>query len=179
MNTKQAMQRAKQYIQAKEYDKARQILAKVKHPTARQWEAKLDEVAPRRGRVQDVLAVILWSVAGVVVLYLGYVAWAIFFTDPIGYEIRVESDLSRLCREVYRDDVEGTSYQDDIFAACRIAVDGQATGRYETELRYCYEQTQKGELEAQFEQCLIDNEYVMPYPAFTDARATATARAGT
>jgi hypothetical protein len=179
MNTKQAMQRAKHYIKNKQYDKARRILAKVDHPTARKWESKLDEVAPRRGWVQSVLNVVVWGIVGFVVLFLAYLGWAVFIADPVGYEIGVEGDLSRLCRDVYRDDIEGTTYENDIFAACRIAVDGEATGRYEAELRYCYGETQKGELEAQFEQCLIDNEYVMPRPAFNSARATATARAGT
>lgn len=33
---------AKRHIQAKEYGKARAILRQIKHPTARQWEKKLD-----------------------------------------------------------------------------------------------------------------------------------------
>src|SRR6266540_2030811 len=37
---------AKELIQEKQYDEARRILATVDHPTAREWEKKLDRIAP-------------------------------------------------------------------------------------------------------------------------------------
>lgn len=37
---------AKQLIQEKQYDEARALLKTIDHPTARQWEAKLNTIAP-------------------------------------------------------------------------------------------------------------------------------------
>jgi hypothetical protein len=44
--SKAKMQAAKELIQEKKYDDARKILATVDHPTAREWEAKLDRLSP-------------------------------------------------------------------------------------------------------------------------------------
>jgi len=46
--SKSKMLAAKQLIQEKKYTEARSILATVDHPTAREWEAKLDKLAPRK-----------------------------------------------------------------------------------------------------------------------------------
>ena len=42
--SKAKMQAAKELIQEKKYDEARNILATVDHPTAREWEKKLDKL---------------------------------------------------------------------------------------------------------------------------------------
>jgi hypothetical protein len=44
--SKAKMERARELIQAKRYDEARNILETVNHPTAANWLAKLDEIAP-------------------------------------------------------------------------------------------------------------------------------------
>ena len=41
------MQAAKALIDDGEYDEARRILTTVNHPTAREWEEKLDRIAPQ------------------------------------------------------------------------------------------------------------------------------------
>jgi hypothetical protein len=46
MTTKEKMQTAQALIQLKQYDKARAILRTVNHAKAREWEAKLDRIAP-------------------------------------------------------------------------------------------------------------------------------------
>lgn len=45
-DTKYLMMQAKKHIQAKRYADARKVLKLVNHPTARQWEQKLDNIAP-------------------------------------------------------------------------------------------------------------------------------------
>lgn len=44
--SKAKMAAAKELIQEKRYEEARQILATVDHPTAREWEQKLNRLAP-------------------------------------------------------------------------------------------------------------------------------------
>lgn len=44
--TRDLMNQARAHIKAERYDKARKILAIVAHPTARKWEARLDELDP-------------------------------------------------------------------------------------------------------------------------------------
>lgn len=40
------LQAAREYIQAKDYGNARNILKSVDHPIAREWEAKIDKLSP-------------------------------------------------------------------------------------------------------------------------------------
>lgn len=75
MNSKQLMQRARQHIRRKEYAQARQLLVQVDHPTARAWEARLDQIAPRRRRHW-------WAVVlAVLLLAGGVVAWQVTATQ--------------------------------------------------------------------------------------------------
>ena len=50
--TKDKLQEAKQLIQQKKYDEARQLLRTVNHPTAQKWLAKLDEL-PKAGQAKQ------------------------------------------------------------------------------------------------------------------------------
>lgn len=44
---------AKELIDEKKYDEARGILKTIDHPTAREWEAKLDKISPRTIQVVE------------------------------------------------------------------------------------------------------------------------------
>ena len=46
--SKAKFEAAKELIQEKKYDEARALLKTINHPTAREWEAKLDKIAPPR-----------------------------------------------------------------------------------------------------------------------------------
>jgi hypothetical protein len=52
MTTKEKMLEARRLIQEKQYDQARAILRTVQHPTAEQWLAKLDAIAPEEPEIE-------------------------------------------------------------------------------------------------------------------------------
>jgi len=47
MSVKEELTKARKFIQAKQYDKARELLWDIDHPTATKWLIKLDEVDPQ------------------------------------------------------------------------------------------------------------------------------------
>jgi hypothetical protein len=47
MSVKEEMLKAREFIKAKRFHEARAILEKIDHPTAKQWLAKLDTIAPK------------------------------------------------------------------------------------------------------------------------------------
>jgi hypothetical protein len=91
MTTKEKMLEARRLIQEKQYDEARSILRNVQHPTAEQWLAKLDAIAPEEPEIDVTPAkaapakkgksgggdILFWGVVGVVsfaiVLLVGFV----------------------------------------------------------------------------------------------------------
>lgn len=87
---KEQMQQAQKLIQAKQYNEARAILRKINHPKAREWEKRLDMIAPRKkqlsrhilrwmittkiGRIAGVISTIMFlSVCGWIFIILGIV----------------------------------------------------------------------------------------------------------
>jgi hypothetical protein len=54
MTTKEKMLEARRLIQEKQYDQARAILRTVQHPTARQWLARLEAIAPEAPDIEEV-----------------------------------------------------------------------------------------------------------------------------
>jgi hypothetical protein len=90
MTTKAKMLEARRLIEAKQYDEARAILRTIQHPTAEQWLAKLDAIAPEEPEIDIAPAratptrnaksgsgdILFWGVTGVVsfviVLLVGF-----------------------------------------------------------------------------------------------------------
>lgn len=66
--SKQQFDAVKALIDAQEYNQARALLAKINHPTAREWEVKLDKIAPPRKRND------LWVLVIVALVFIGVVA---------------------------------------------------------------------------------------------------------
>jgi len=75
MSTKEKMQTARAHIQRKEYDDARRILSTVDHPKAREWEAKIDRVAPRRSWLRRHWLKVVVVVFAVILVALGILVY--------------------------------------------------------------------------------------------------------
>ena len=48
MDTREQLAKARELIQARRFDEARALLNQVNHPTAKEWLAKLDQIAPQK-----------------------------------------------------------------------------------------------------------------------------------
>jgi hypothetical protein len=69
---KEQFDRARAYIQLKEYSKARRILKTIDHPKAIEWLEKLDELAPERkgrGRAPILIVVAIIVLVGSFLVY--------------------------------------------------------------------------------------------------------------
>lgn len=110
--SKAKMMYAKELIQAKEYDKARAVLRTVDHPAAREWEAKLDRIAPMRARRR------WWRLAlGVagVLLVLGVVGYLLVL-KPSSERLSARINLSIYCLDWTDDSAACDQWVDQTFA---------------------------------------------------------------
>ncbi|MEO8613162.1 MAG: hypothetical protein ABI690_35045 [Chloroflexota bacterium] len=65
--SQQKMLAAKKLLQEKRYDEARKILKTINHPTAKEWLAKLDKIAPEKKRLSPTF--LIAGVVGLVFLF--------------------------------------------------------------------------------------------------------------
>ena len=71
--TREQFTAIKALIDAKEYAQARALLAKINHPQARKWEARLNEIAPVKRRND------LWILVIVALVVIGIVAAGVWW----------------------------------------------------------------------------------------------------
>ncbi len=73
------LQQAQTLIKEKRYDEARKLLAKIDHPTARKWEQKLGDSAPKQSSRRGLLVFAL-----IALIALGSVLAFVFWPQPVG-----------------------------------------------------------------------------------------------
>ena len=163
MDIKQPMQKAKLFIQQGKYLEAIEILRKIDHPTARQWiEVCRKRIPPaskktkpaRRWRFISIGALIILSaICGILFAYSRF---------TVG-DVTLEYKWYFMCTDIAIDAVieNNIDYNDAISAAYREECQRQAESAiaiHRDEVAYCYWQTNRGRLDAQFETCLAEND---------------------
>ena len=80
--SKQKMLAAKELIREKHFDEARNILKTINHPTAKEWLAKLDKIAPEKKKASFFTPPIIYYLGGGVVGLLIIIVAVIFMNRP-------------------------------------------------------------------------------------------------
>lgn len=108
---------------------------------------------------------ILLTIAGLIgicgVIYATYLIWY-YATDQEGQveAYAMELDLWRLCFDLYYDDYFVDQYRAAFSAGCHKEANSMLV-IWHDEIDYCWRQSNKGSLERQFINCLVDNDVSM------------------
>lgn len=147
---KERMLEAQQLIKAKDYEGARAILKKVKHPKAAEWLTRLDELAPvkpaRRWWLWALVAVVLLLVMGVGVVGLIYI-------NNASTSGRLSARMTSYCLNVYTE-----THSTENFNKCDAWVNDVLISQQSTVV--ACDQRSNG-LDKPFADCLYD-EYILP-----------------
>jgi hypothetical protein len=152
--TKEKLQQAKEYIQQRDYDRARRILNKLPdNATAQKWLAKLDEIAPVAKPKKRPLIIRL-LLALVVVLIVFGIAFTAYYLAVVRPADEVRSALIAYCLDLNR---EANTFD---FSGCGDWAYGSGFDLYRDEVTACRSFSRGAE--SQFNECMKDEGVAPP-----------------